>query len=336
MASKLYDYTPQELQNLLNESNSYADLLRKLGMSEHGANMTTLRKIIDEYNLDLSIINENRKNENLRQLSRDRKTPFGQEIPLNEILQNGTLYKSERLLKKLYKEEYKEKRCEICGIENWMGKEITFHLHHKDGNHYNNDLDNLQVLCPNCHSQTDNFAGKGACKTPKLSKEKEKKKAQRGISEDGQRFYDGYGDYKVLCPSCHKNFMNKDASQCRQCYEKERKIPKVSKDKLFEIMQCNTFTSAAETLGVDRDTVAKWYKYYIEEEKANGNIMINSDKAPTKEELKKQLYKFKSFAALGNIYGVTDNSIRKWCRKYNLPSHTKEIKVMTEEDWQTI
>lgn len=328
MASKLYNYSATELQGLLDESNSYSDLLRKLNMSEYGSNIRTLRKIIDEYNLDLSKIDENRKNKNK---NRDRN-----KIILEEILNNNKFCASSDLLNKLYEEGYKEKRCEICGIENWMGKEITFHLHHKDGDHYNNDLDNLQVLCPNCHSQTDNFAGKGTCKIPKLSKEKEKKKAQRGISEDGQRFYDGYGDYKVLCPSCNKNFMNRNASQCTECHRKERKIPKVSKDKLFEIMQCSTFTSAAETLGVDRDTVAKWYKYYIEEEKANGNVMINSDKAPTKEELKEQLYKFKSFVALGNIYGVTDNSIRKWCRKYNLPSHTKEIKVMTEEDWQTI
>ena len=56
MASKLYNYTPAELQELLDESNSYADLLRKLKMSEHGGNRTTLRKIIDEYDLDLTKI----------------------------------------------------------------------------------------------------------------------------------------------------------------------------------------------------------------------------------------------------------------------------------------
>lgn len=82
MASKLYDYTPTELQKLLDESNSYADLLRKLNMSEHGGNRITLRKIINEYDLDLSKINTNRKQENIKIL---QEIQF-KEKPLSEIL----------------------------------------------------------------------------------------------------------------------------------------------------------------------------------------------------------------------------------------------------------
>ena len=268
MASKLYNYTAQEIQSLLDSSNSYADLLRKLGMSEHGANRTTLRKIIDEYGLDLTQINQNRKNEQAT-LSSSRKP----KTPLGEILKSGTIYKSSTLLQRLCKEGYKEKRCEMCGITDWMGQELSFHLHHKDGDHHNNDIDNLQILCPNCHSQTENFAGKGISKTPKLSKENERKRAQRGISDDGQRFYDGYGNYKILCQSCGKNFMNVAASKCRECYKKERKVPKITKDELFAILKDNTLVSAAQLLNVDRDTVSRWRKYYIEEESEDKTIV---------------------------------------------------------------
>lgn len=45
-------------------------------------------------------------------------------------------------------------------LSEWMGKPIPLELHHKDGNHYNNDLSNLEILCPNCHAQTDNYRGK--------------------------------------------------------------------------------------------------------------------------------------------------------------------------------
>ena len=50
--------------------------------------------------------------------------------------------------------------CEECGISEWMNKPISMELHHKDGNHNNNNLDNLEILCPNCHSQTDTFRSK--------------------------------------------------------------------------------------------------------------------------------------------------------------------------------
>ena len=48
----------------------------------------------------------------------------------------------------------------MCGCIEWLGNPINLEVHHKDGNHYNNDLDNLQLLCPNCHSYTDSYCGK--------------------------------------------------------------------------------------------------------------------------------------------------------------------------------
>ena len=50
--------------------------------------------------------------------------------------------------------------CELCGIEDWCGKPLSFQLHHIDGNNKNNSVDNLQLLCPNCHSQTDTYSNK--------------------------------------------------------------------------------------------------------------------------------------------------------------------------------
>ena len=150
MASRLYDYKKDELQKLLDESNSYADLFRKLCMSEHGANRKTLRKIINEYDLDLTQISKNREKEQLNKIKHICKT-----TPLEDILKKDVSYASSTLLKRLFAEGYKEKKCERCGIVDWMGEEITFHLHHKDGKHNNNELNNLQVLCPNCHSQTE-------------------------------------------------------------------------------------------------------------------------------------------------------------------------------------
>lgn len=67
------------------------------------------------------------------------------------------LLKIKRIKEYLFENNYKEYKCESCGISSWNEKEITLQLHHKDGNHSNNKLSNLVILCPNCHSQTHDF-----------------------------------------------------------------------------------------------------------------------------------------------------------------------------------
>ena len=57
--------------------------------------------------------------------------------------------------------EIKKNMCEICGQDTiWQGKSLTLHLDHKDGNKQNNELDNLRILCPNCHTQTETYGFK--------------------------------------------------------------------------------------------------------------------------------------------------------------------------------
>ena len=80
-------------------------------------------------------------------------------------LSNKVYYNTANQLKKrLYKEGLKRNICEECGLYDWNGANLVMHLHHKNGHRYDNRLDNLQTLCPNCHSQTDSYTGKN--KTP--------------------------------------------------------------------------------------------------------------------------------------------------------------------------
>jgi len=78
-------------------------------------------------------------------------------IPLEKILNNEVVYHGNALKKRLIESGLKNDRCEICGISEWNGKKLSLELHHIDGNHYNNNLENLLILCPNCHSLTDGF-----------------------------------------------------------------------------------------------------------------------------------------------------------------------------------
>jgi 5-methylcytosine-specific restriction endonuclease McrA len=64
------------------------------------------------------------------------------------------------LRKKLIQDGIKKEECEMCGISEWRGSKIVLELHHKDGNRHNNQINNLQILCPNCHSLTPNHSRK--------------------------------------------------------------------------------------------------------------------------------------------------------------------------------
>lgn len=68
--------------------------------------------------------------------------------------------------------EEQNNSCLICGISEWNGKPITLELDHIDGNSSNNVRENVRLLCPNCHSQTDNWRGRNINKgTMKVSDE---------------------------------------------------------------------------------------------------------------------------------------------------------------------
>ena len=74
-----------------------------------------------------------------------------------EYINSGSVVKSHILKGKLIRDGIKKKECELCGVSTWRGVELPLELHHKDGNHYNNNVDNLAILCPNCHSLTGTY-----------------------------------------------------------------------------------------------------------------------------------------------------------------------------------
>ena len=70
-------------------------------------------------------------------------------------------YPTNKLKKRCIKDGILENKCIICGqLPKGEGKELVLHLDHIDGNKYNHDLDNIRILCPNCHTQTDTYSGK--------------------------------------------------------------------------------------------------------------------------------------------------------------------------------
>ena len=85
----------------------------------------------------------------------------GNKIPLSDILEGlHPQYQSNKIRIRLIEEGIKEAKCECCNNTEWLGKPISLEVDHINGNSTDHRLDNLKILCPNCHAQTDTYRGK--------------------------------------------------------------------------------------------------------------------------------------------------------------------------------
>lgn len=83
---------------------------------------------------------------------------------MSAISGNYPEYQTNKIRLGLLKYNIKLHKCEICGLEIWNNQPIPLELHHKDGNRFNHSLENLILICPNCHAQTKNYRGKNSRK----------------------------------------------------------------------------------------------------------------------------------------------------------------------------
>lgn len=86
-----------------------------------------------------------------------------------ETFAPGTHRNRGQLKRRLIREGHKDGRCELCGISDWMRRPLVLALHHRNGDRLDNRVENLQLLCPNCHSQTESFGGRNGARRPRAS-----------------------------------------------------------------------------------------------------------------------------------------------------------------------
>lgn len=264
----------QELEQIVKKSFSYADVCRALEVPPRGSYYTTVKKLIKD--LDISHFNKGAWNK-----GRKIKSTSYQKAPIQQVLiENSPHTNSGKLRARLIKEELKENKCEICGCTE------SLELHHINGNHQDNRLENLQILCANCHRKTNNFRGKGIrahkaasewfISDEEVEQRHQMKLEKRRIPEHLRKVTP---ILPKICPSCGKEFKPSDRKQeyCSpECYHNK------------------------------------------------------NDNRPDIITLLKAFKEYNNFVKVGKHFGVTDNAVRKWCKLYKLPIHSKELHKVLE------
>ena len=146
-------YTIQQLQDACKTSYSYRNVMKQLGIKEAGGNYKTIKNKIKANNIDITHFTGRGWNKELKFKPTKPKQ-------LSEILIANSNYQSHRLRLRLIKENYFEHKCYNCNLTQWCDQPIPLELEHIDGDHSNNQIENLTLLCPNCHALTSTWRGR--------------------------------------------------------------------------------------------------------------------------------------------------------------------------------
>lgn len=315
--------TKEEYEKAVKESLSIAEVCRKLNIKPIGGNYKTVSKAIKEYNIDISHFTGRAWNQG------KRYRMIVKPKPLNEILCENSNYNNYSLRRRLILEGYKEYKCENpeCGLTEWHGKPIPLELHHVNGNHTDNRIENLQLLCPNCHAQTNNFRARNKNRTNKDEIENNITKYEF-ISEEESKLFRLQCRRKNLklksekpkkyCEQCKKEIVGKGKRFCSDdCYKKymHSKIP--AKEQLINYSK--TVHSISEmkrkyNLEVSDNAIVKWCKKYNIYDDIKRNFLYKGY-AIEQYDLENNLIRlWNSMKEIYNILHFSKSGIQRCCR----------------------
>lgn len=146
-------WNDQDLIKAVANSFCISDVLKELKINHRGQNGPTIKKHIEK----LSLTTSHWRDQVIT------KVRTGHEIPIEDVFVINSTFTRSHLKDKIIKHQLLDYQCIECGmLDTWNNKPITLQLDHINGINTDHRLVNLRFLCPNCHSQTNNFAGGNA------------------------------------------------------------------------------------------------------------------------------------------------------------------------------
>ena len=154
MPSKKRSWTVEQLLAAVETSRSYRQVLLQLNLREAGGNYEQVKKYIRELDLDISHFKGRGWCAGLKGIGK----PL---IPLEKILVKESYFQSFKLKRRLFSAGLKPQYCEMCHwAEQSLDGRVPLELDHINGDRHDNRIENLCVLCPNCHSLQPTHRGR--------------------------------------------------------------------------------------------------------------------------------------------------------------------------------
>lgn len=245
-------HTKEDYIKAAQNSFSIAQMCVELGVKPIGGNYQTIKNKIKEYNIDISHFTGRAWNQG------KRYRMINKPKSLKKILKENSPYQSFKLKERLLESGLKERKCECCNNTEWLGKPIKLELHHINGNHDDNRLENLQLLCPNCHAYTDTYRGRN-----KIRYEEKKEKIVL-VTYEEKKIKEKIEKPKRYCLSCGKELTNSQTKYCSQECATKSYTKRIDKEELINALEANDFnlTKVGKIYNVTANAIKKWCKHY--------------------------------------------------------------------------
>lgn len=157
--SKIYALSPELFRKLVREHQSLSDILKTLGLHASSGNYKTLKRRLKEDGIDYAHIRLGLNH------NTGKRFP-GRGQPISQLLL--TCKNPNHLKKMLIKSELLRNECYKCGLQSeWQDEPLSLQMDHINGDSQDNRIENLRILCPNCHSQTATYAARNRPRRPK-------------------------------------------------------------------------------------------------------------------------------------------------------------------------